>query len=164
MDRASGRGLAFGDVLRRPIPGGLARHYGVYLGVVDGIELVFHGVDDPRERGRGVYETVSMAEFGQGQPVEQVVVEKGEPQAIKARVSRLLAEGGFRYHVLGGDEGRNCEEIARYVACGRWDSMQAKAERKTRGAQWGMVAGAAIFAASALVAVTQYLLGRDRRA
>jgi hypothetical protein len=164
VDRPPGRGPAFGDVLRRPIPGGLARHYGIHLGSVDGVELVFHGVEDPHEPGRGIYEAASLEAFRAGQPFEVVDLDKDDPQTIKRRVRELLAERHFRYHVLGGTAGRNCEEIARYVACGRWESMQTKAERSTRAAQWGMVAGAALFAASALLAVTKYLLGRDRRA
>lgn len=154
----------FGDLLRRPIAGGPARHYGVYLGAVDGVELVFHGTDDPRSPGRGVYEAVSLEAFLDGQRGEAVALAEGDPAAIKARIRQLLAEGAFHYHPLGGGGARNCEEIARYVAYGRWESMQAKAERRTRAAQWGMVAGAALLVVSAVVGIAQYLAGRDRRA
>jgi hypothetical protein len=163
MSASSRRRPAFGDVLRRPIPGGLARHYGVYLGRVDGVEVVFHGVVDPDQPRRGVYETLSLAAFRQGQPCEPVEVDKDDPQTIKARVRDLLAARTFRYDVLGGAGGRNCEEVARYVAYGRWESMQAKAERRTHAAQWGMVAGIGIFLVSAIVGLAQYLGQRDRR-
>jgi hypothetical protein len=164
MSRSSGPRYTYGDVLRRPIPGGPARHYGVYLGPVGGVEIVFHGVDDPAVAGRGVYEVVSLRDFSRGLPCEVVEVEKDDPMTINERIKRLLAERTFAYHVLGGAGGRNCEEVARYVATGRWESRQAQAERKTHAAQWGMVAGAAIFAVSAVLGVVQYLSSRDRKA
>jgi hypothetical protein len=157
---AGASGYQVGDLLRRHLAW-YADHYGVYLGVENGVERVVQLVPVAKDRRRALVEIVPLKTFAGGQTI--TLVERGrdgDPATIRARLAELLGGADLRYLVLGGVDGWNCESAARYVASGV--RRTAQGEAAARGAKVGLAVGLGALAIGTLGMGLSYFRYRRR--
>jgi hypothetical protein len=150
------------DLIKRQIDS-RADHYGIYLGEVKGLNIVFD-LTHVEETGKACCRIITFEEFANGKPVQKIACERSNAEQIKQRMVSLMqdAQGGEVLYSVAGSSGWNCEEAARYVLTGERTSIQLKAEQKTHGLQKASVgAGFVAIAATVLAAGAAFLADKQ---
>lgn len=136
MERSRGN-YKVGDILKRRIdPFGVVNHYGVFMGMQNGVELVF----DIKKKGAiakcALYQLTTLRKFEKGRRsrVVRPFSPHGDPEPVLRRIHDLVQQGEMIFDTLAKD-GWNCQQVAYWVVAERPYSPEAEAfhRAKTKG-------------------------------
>lgn len=150
------------DLIKREIDS-RADHYGIFLGEVKGLNIVFDLTHDP-ETGKACCRIITFEEFANSKPVQKVACETSSAEQVKQRMVSLMqqAQGGELLYSVADASGWNCEEASRYVLTGKRTSIQLEAEKKTHIFQKASI-GAGVVAIAATVAAAGAAFLADKK-
>ena len=151
-----------GDLLRRDLSW-YADHYGVYLGRYQGQEWVIEVTRVADQPERAIIQTVPLQLFADGKPCSLIEHGTADRAALRRRVDDLLAGSGLNYLLLGGCDGWNCEQAARYIASGVRRTAQGEAiDRAARVGKASLLAAAGVLGAGLIGMGVTYLKHRRK--